>query len=91
MALFAWSVRPGLVGVRTRSGDPRRWDCVSRADGGAVERFDAVPAPEKHPAEASPLFSRTPLEPPTGSCYDHERAFASDGRFLGWLSYDVCG
>ena len=91
VALFAWSVSPGHVGVRTRSGDPRRWDCVSRADGGAVERFDPVPPPEKHPAEASPLFSRTPLEPPTGSCYDHERAFSQDGRFLGWLSYDVCG
>jgi len=91
VALFAWPASPGHVGVRTRSGDPRRWDCVSRTDGGAVERFDAVPPPEKHPAEASPLFSRTPLEPPTGSCYDHERAFSHDGRFLGWLSYDVCG
>ena len=57
----------------------------------AVERFDAVPPPEKHPAESSPLFSRAPLEPPSGSCYDHERAFSQDGRFLGWLSYDVCG
>ena len=91
VALLAWPASPGHVGVRTRSGDPRRWDCVSRTDGGAVERFDAVPPPEKHPAESSPLFSRTPLEPPTGSCYDHERAFAHDGRFLGWLSYDVCG
>ena len=91
VALFAWPAGPGHVGVRTRSGDPRRWDCVSRADGGAVERFDQVPVPEKHPAESSPLFSRTPLEPPDGSCYDHERAFSQDGRFLGWLSYDVCG
>lgn len=90
VALFAWPASPGHVGVRTRSGDPRRWDCLSRTDGGAVERFDAVPPPEKHPAESSPLFSRTPLEPPTGSCYDHERAFGRDGRFLGWLSYDVC-
>ncbi len=90
VALFAWTASPGHVGVRTRSGDPRRWDCVSRVDGGEVERFDAVPPPEKHPAESSPLFSRTPVEPPTGSCYDHERAFAHDGQFLGWLSYDVC-
>jgi acetyl esterase/lipase len=90
VALYAWPASPGLVGVRTRSGDPRRWDCVSRTDGGAVERFDAVPPPEKHPAESSPLFSRTPMEPPTGSCYDHQRAFSQDGRFLGWLSYDVC-
>ena len=81
-------VSPG-PGVRTRGGG-RRWDCVSRADGAAVERFDAVPAPEKHPAEASPLFSRTPAEPPNGSCYDNERATSQDGRFLGWLSYDVC-
>jgi hypothetical protein len=90
VAVYAWSASPGLVGVRTRAGD-RRWDCVSRADGAAVERFDAVPPPEKHPAESSPLFSRAPLEPPSGSCYDHERAFSQDGRFLGWLSYDVCG
>jgi hypothetical protein len=91
VALFAWPVSPGHIGVRTRSGDPRRWDCVSREDGAAVERFDAVPPPEKHPAEASPLFSRTPLEPPSGACFDHQRAFSQDGRFLGWLSYDVCG
>jgi hypothetical protein len=91
VALLAWSPRPGLVGVRTKSNDPRRWDCVARADGAAIERFDAVPAPDAHPGESSPLFSRTPLEPPSGSCYDHERAFASDGRFLGWLSYNVCG
>jgi hypothetical protein len=91
VALLAWSPRPGLVGVRTKSSDPRRWDCVARADGAAIERFDPVPAPDAHPGESSPLFSRTPLEPPSGSCYDHERAFASDGRFLGWLSYNVCG
>jgi hypothetical protein len=78
------------VGVRTRSGDPRRWDCLWREKGGAVERFEAVPRPEKHPAESSPLFTRTPLEPPEGSCFDHERAFSRDGQFLGWLSYDVC-
>ncbi len=90
VAVFAWSAGPGHVGVRTLAGE-RRWDCVSRADGAAIERFDAVPAPEKHPAESSPLFSRAPAEPPSGSCYDHERAFSQDGRFLGWLSYDVCG
>jgi acetyl esterase/lipase len=90
VAVYAWSASPGHVGVRTRAGD-RRWDCVARADGAAVEKFGAVPPPEKHPAESSPLFSRTPLEPPSGSCYDHERAFSQDGRFLGWLSYDVCG
>jgi len=90
VALLVWSVKPGLVGVRTRGADPRRWDCVSRSDGAAIERFEPVAPPETHPAEASPLFSRTPLEPPTGSCYDHERAFAQDGRLLGWLSYDVC-
>jgi hypothetical protein len=78
------------VGVRTRSADPRRWDCVARADGAAIERFEAVTPPDAHPGEASPLFSRAPLEPPSGSCYDHERAFSNDGRFLGWLSYDVC-
>jgi hypothetical protein len=91
VALLAWSVRPGLVGVRTRGAGPGRWDCVSRSDGAAIERFEAVTPPEAHPAEASPLFSRTPLEPPAGGCYDHERAFAEDGRFLGWLSYYVCG
>jgi acetyl esterase/lipase len=91
VALFVWTAAPGHVGVRTRSGDARRWDCVSRADGGAVERFDPVPGSEKHPAEASPLFSRSPLEPPSGACFDHQRAFSQDGRFLGWLSYDVCG
>ena len=92
VALYAWPAGSGRVGVRTRSGsgDPRRWDCVSRSDGGAVERFDAVPAPEKHPAESSPLFSRSPAEPPNGSCFDHERAYSHDGAFLGWLSYDVC-
>jgi hypothetical protein len=90
VALLAWSVKPGLVGVRTRGGGPRRWDCVSRSDGAAIERFEAVAPPESHPAEASPLFSRAPLEPPQGSCFDHERAFSEDGRFLGWLSYDVC-
>jgi hypothetical protein len=90
VALYAWPAGPGRVGVRTRSGGPGRWDCVSRADGAAVERFDAVPAPDKHPAESSPLFSRAPAEPPGGSCYDHERAYSQDGRFLGWLSYDVC-
>jgi hypothetical protein len=91
VALFVWTATPGHVGVRTRSGDARRWDCMSRADGGAVERFDSVPGTEKHPAEASPLFSRSPLEPPSGACFDHQRAFSQDGRFLGWLSYDVCG
>lgn len=91
VALLAWEIRPGLVGVRTRDASRRRWDCVARHDGAAIERFDAVSPPEAHPAEASPLFSRTPLEPPAGSCFDHERAFAQDGRFLGWLSYDVCG
>jgi hypothetical protein len=30
------------------------------------------------------------MEPPSGSCFDHERAISQDGRFLGWLSYDVC-
>ncbi len=90
VALLAWSVKPGLVGVRTRGIGPQRWDCVSRNDGAAIERFQSVTPPEKHPAEASPLFSRTPLEPPTGSCFDHERAFSENGRFLGWLSYDVC-
>lgn len=91
VALLAWSVKPGLVGVRTRGIGPGRWDCVSRGDGATIERFEAVAPPEAHPAEASPLFSRTPLEPPPGACYDHARAFAQDGRFLGWLSYDVCG
>ena len=91
VALLAWPVKPGLVGVRTRGAGPRRWDCVSRSDGAAIERFEQVTPPEAHPAEASPLFSRAPLEPPSGSCFDHERAFAQDGRFLGWLSYDVCG
>ncbi len=91
VALLAWSVKPGLVGVRTRDAGARRWDCVSRSDGAAIERFDAVSPPEAHPAEASPLFSRAPLEPPADSCFDHERAFSQDGRFLGWLSYDVCG
>jgi len=91
VALLAWPAKPGLVGVRTRGASPQRWDCVSRSDGAAIERFEPVAPPEAHPAESSPLFSRTPLEPPAGSCYDHERAFAQDGRFLGWLSYDVCG
>jgi hypothetical protein len=91
VALLAWSVKPGLVGVRTRSGGAQRWDCISRSDGAAIERFESVTPPEAHPAEASPLFSRAPLEPPAGSCFDHERFFAQDGRFLGWLSYDVCG
>ena len=91
VALLAWPVKPGLVGVRTRGAGPRRWDCVSRSDGAAIERFEPVAPPEAHPAESSPLFSRTPLEPPAGGCYDNERAFAQDGRFLGWLSYDVCG
>ena len=89
VALYAWPAGSGRVGVRTRSGRSR-WDCVSRADGSAVEKFDAVPAPEKHPAESSPLFSRSPAEPPNGSCFDHERAYSHDGAFLGWLSYDVC-
>lgn len=91
VTLLAWPVKPGLVGLRTRGRGPGRFDCVSRSDGAAIERFEPVTPPEAHPAEASPLFSRAPAEPPQGSCFDHERAFAGDGRFLGWLSYDVCG
>jgi hypothetical protein len=90
VALLAWSPKPGLVGVRTRGVGPQRWDCLSRSDGAGIERFEPVAAPETHPAEASPLFSRGPHEPPAGSCFDHERALAQDGRFLGWLSYNVC-
>jgi hypothetical protein len=90
VALLAWPASSKQVGVRTRGADQRRWDCVAPADGAAVERFDAVAPPEVHPAERSPLFSRTPQEPPSGSCYDHEQAFGRDGQFLGWLSYDVC-
>ena len=44
----------------------------------------------RRPGEAESILTPASGRPPTGACYRHERMRDAAGRFVGWLSYDLC-
>jgi uncharacterized membrane protein len=88
----AWPMNHGLVGVRLRDREGRRFDCLAPHQGGEPVAFDLVSEPgDRLPGEFHPLFTPAPGAPPTGECYQNEHVPDPAGSEpLGWLSYDAC-
>lgn len=75
----------GLVGVRLRTVDGRRFDCIAEA-GGAVQRIDPVAADAADlPEEGRPVFVPNDRPQPRSGCV--RAVTLSDGQALGWLHY----
>ncbi len=87
----AWPMNRGKVGVRTFNASGGRYHCVAAAEGGDTGEIEALePAEPRLPGESVVVFTDGSEPPPTGHCYQHERAVNSTGREIGWLSYDTC-
>jgi len=82
------AMNQGMVGVRLRTADGRRFDCVADASG-AVQRIqplgaDAVDLPD----EGKPVFVPADRPLPRGNCV--RAVTQTDGLTVGWLIYAAC-
>jgi hypothetical protein len=81
----------GMVGARTGNGAGGWFACIAPAVGGALDRFEPVPARSPRlPGEGVVVFGFAPQWPAAGARSRHERVLRADGELLGVLSYDTC-
>lgn len=86
--LNAWPMNQGLVGVRLRSPDGHRFDCIAPQAGGAAERLNGLmPEDSKMPGEGDPVFFPKRQSPPPVRVELLERVVDGAGAVQGWLSY----
>jgi heat shock protein HslJ len=86
--LNAWPMNQGMVGVRLRSPDGHRFDCIAPHAGGAAERLNGLmPEDSKMPGEGDPVFFPKRERPPPVRVELLERVVDGAGAVQGWLSY----
>ena len=79
----------GLVGVRLRTADGRRFDCVADSVSGAVQRIQPLAADAADlPDEGKPVFVPSDRPQPRGICV--RQVVQTDGQVIGWLTYAAC-
>lgn len=76
----------GMVGVRLRTVDGRRFDCIAETASGAVQRIEPLASDAADlPEEGRPVFVPNDRPQPRNGCV---RAVSlSDGQIIGWLHY----
>lgn len=86
--LKAWPMNQGMVGVRLRSPDGHRFDCIAPHAGGPAERLNGLmPEDSKMPGEGDPVFFPKRDSPPPVRVELLERVVDGAGAVQGWLSY----
>jgi heat shock protein HslJ len=86
--LKAWPMNEGMVGVRLRSPDGHRFDCIAPHTGGPAERLNGLmPEDSKMPGEGDPVFFPKRQSPPPVRVELLERVIDGTGVVQGWLSY----
>jgi heat shock protein HslJ len=86
--LKAWPMNDGMVGVRLRSPDGHRFDCIAPHTGGPAERLNGLmPEDAKMPGEGDPVFIPKRVSPPPVRVELLERVVDGAGAVQGWLSY----
>jgi heat shock protein HslJ len=86
--LKAWPMNQGMVGVRLRSPDGHRFDCIAPHAGGPAERLNGLmPEDAKMPGEGDPVFFPKRERPPPVRVELLERVIDGAGAVQGWLSY----
>ncbi len=86
--LKAWPMNDGMVGVRLRSPDGHRFDCMAPHTGGPAERLNGLmPEDAKMPGEGDPVFFPKRESPPPVRVELLERVVDGTGAVRGWLSY----
>jgi hypothetical protein len=86
VAVQAWPIRKGVVGVHLRGPDGARWECVAPNQGVAVSRLERLPA--DHAAEG-PVFVPVGAEAPA-SCGMASAATDATGRRIGTVLPGPC-
>jgi heat shock protein HslJ len=85
--LKAWPMNQGMVGVRMRSTDGHRFDCLAPQTGGSVTRLiGLMPEEEKVPGEGEPVFLPKRDRPPPVRVDELEQVADGDG-VQGWIYY----
>lgn len=79
----------GMVGVRLRTADGRRFDCVAEAVSGAVQSIQPLASDAADlPDEGKPVFVPSDRPQPRGTCV--RQVVQTDGLVIGWLTYIAC-
>lgn len=79
----------GMVGVRLRTADGRRFDCVADSVSGAVQRIQPLGSDAADlPDEGKPVFVPNDRPRPRGACV--RQVAQTDGKIIGWLTYTAC-
>lgn len=86
--LTAWPMNHGMVGVRLRTPDGHRFDCIAPQIGGAAERLTGLMAEDSAlPGEADPVYFPKRDQPPPLRLDDLEPVNNAAGTVVGWLAY----
>lgn len=86
--LKAWPMDQGMAGVRLRSPDGHRFDCIAPLLGGVAERLTGLmPEAGKVPGEGDPIFFPMRESPPPMRVELLEQVVDAAGNVQGWLSY----
>ncbi|WP_404384073.1 hypothetical protein [Caenispirillum salinarum] len=86
VAVQAWPIAKGQVGVHLRGPDGTRWECVAPDQGMNVSRLDRLPddyGPE------GPVFAPAGIEPPA-ACGSPTAAVDAAGRRIGSVLPGPC-
>lgn len=79
----------GMVGVRLRTADGRRFDCVAESASGSVQRIQPLASDAADlPDEGKPVFVPGDRPQPRGNCV--RQVVQPDGLVVGWLTYTAC-
>lgn len=80
------AVAQGMVGVRLRTADGRRFDCLAEQVSGAIQRIEPLASDAADlPDEGRPIFVPNDRPQPRNGCV---RAVSlADGQIIGWLHY----
>ncbi len=87
---IAYPGEDGQTSVRFLESDGGRSECSVGPDGTTVVSVEPLSDRNTVAGERDPLFTRTPAQPPQGSCYTSEPVAGSNGAVIGYLTRKTC-
>lgn len=76
--------------VRMIDADGGRYECGVAVETSEIAYFEPIPDRDVLQGERDPLFTRAPLAPPEGQCFENAPVLSADGAQLGTVTRRVC-